>query len=300
MRSVILPFHLCDVFADSALSGNSLSVVLHHRPLGTALMQALTRELRQFETAFLMPSERPGTFVTRVFDLNTELDFAGHPLLGAAAILHDLYGAAQRHEWQLTIHGREVPVTTQRTDRIGTYLTEMNQGVPIFLATADPEQARRAAGAFGLEAADLAPEATPQVVSTGLRYLVVPITSGLGRAHPVDPDLRHLLKELDAQFAYLIDVRRRAGRHWENDGSLEDIATGSAAGVVAAFLVRYGFAQPNERILLHQGDFVDRPSILQVTVDGTPAGITQVRLAGPATVIGDGSLYLKGPEYDRP
>jgi PhzF family phenazine biosynthesis protein len=292
---MMLPFHLCDVFAEYPLSGNSLSVVLHDQPLETGLMQALTRELRHFETAFLMPGGRPDAFFAHVFDLNSELDFAGHPLLGAAAVLHDLHGTAQRHDWRLSINGREVPVTTRRGRRAGTYLTEMDQGVPIFLAVADAHQARRAAEAFGLEVTDLAPGVAPQVVSTGLRYLVVPITSGLDRAHPVDPLLQKLLNELDAQFAYLVDVHQRTGRHWENDGSLEDIATGSAAGVVAAYLVRHGLARTDKRILLRQGDFIGRPSILHVTAGGTADEITRINLAGPVTMIGNGSLYPKGP-----
>ncbi|MGH3407704.1 MAG: PhzF family phenazine biosynthesis protein [Streptosporangiaceae bacterium] len=142
-----LALHLCDVFADRPLSGNSLSVVIHDEPLETTFMQALARELRQFETAFLSPTDRPGTFATRVFDLSTELDFAGHPLLGAAAVLHSRPGTGQREEWRLSIHGREVPLVTTRGERPGTYISHMDQGAPAFLATADAGQARRAAGA---------------------------------------------------------------------------------------------------------------------------------------------------------
>lgn len=291
-----LALHLCDVFADRPLGGNSLPVVIHDEPLDTTFMQALTRELRQFETAFLSPTDRPGTFATRVFDLNTELAFAGHPLLGAAAILHDLHGTRRREDWRLSIHGREVPLATTRSEHPGTYITHMDQGTPAFLATADAHQTRSAAGVFALDADDLAPGVPPQVVSTGLRYLVVPIISGLDRAHVVHPRLQELLASLDAQFAYLIDVHQCAGRHWENDGSLEDIATGSAAGVVGAFLVRHGFAQPGERIVLRQGEFVGRPSALHVTAHGTRADITRVELSGPVTMIARGMLQ---PEIEH-
>jgi trans-2,3-dihydro-3-hydroxyanthranilate isomerase len=287
-----LALHLCDVFADRPLSGNSLSVVIHDEPLDTTFMQALTGELRQFETAFLSPTEQPGTFATRVFDLHTELAFAGHPLLGAAAVLHSVHGTREREEWRLSIHGREVPLATTRGERPGSYITHMDQGAPAFLATADARQAGRAASAFALDVGDLAPGVPLQVVSTGLRYLVVPIVSGLDRARIVPPRLQELLDDLGAEFAYLIDVRQRAGRHWENDGSLEDIATGSAAGVVGAFLVRHGLADPGERIVLRQGDFVGRPSALHVTAHGTPADITRVELSGPVTMIGCGVLSM--------
>jgi trans-2,3-dihydro-3-hydroxyanthranilate isomerase len=60
---------MCDVFAERPLNGNSLSVVLHDEPLEPELMQALTRELRQFETVFLRPTSEPQRFETHVFDL---------------------------------------------------------------------------------------------------------------------------------------------------------------------------------------------------------------------------------------
>jgi PhzF family phenazine biosynthesis protein len=202
--------YLCDVFAERPLAGNCLPVVVHDEPLDDAFMQALTRELRQFETTFLSPTDRADTFVTRVFDLQRELPFAGHPLLGAAAILHDRHGG---NRWRLRIGGRDIRLATARGERPGTYVAGMDQGPPEFGATADAHQTRRAAAAFGLEPGDLAPGLRAQVVSTGLRYLVVPVVSGLPRARIVPARLEALLGELDAEFAYVVDVRERAGRH---------------------------------------------------------------------------------------
>ena len=83
-----LPFHLVDVFAPATYSGNPLPVVMHNRELDGAQMLRIAREFRQFETVFLAPLEQPGHWEARVFDLVEELAFAGHPLLGAAAVLH--------------------------------------------------------------------------------------------------------------------------------------------------------------------------------------------------------------------
>ncbi|MFL6724705.1 MAG: PhzF family phenazine biosynthesis protein, partial [Sphingomicrobium sp.] len=52
----VLCFRLVDVFAARPLSGNSLTVIVTDQPLDGALMQALTIELRQFETIFLTPT----------------------------------------------------------------------------------------------------------------------------------------------------------------------------------------------------------------------------------------------------
>lgn len=280
-----LDLHLCDVFADQALSGNSLPVVIHDEPLDDDFMLRLTQELRQFETTFLQATDEPDLFETHIYDLDRELDFAGHPLLGAAAILHDLHGNGdhERH-WRLRVLGREVPVSTTPSARPGCFEASMDQGEPQYLGVADEEQARRAAAAFSLSVEDLAPGLPLEVLSTGLRYLVVPVTSGLERARIVHPDLEQLLAELGAEFAYLLDVEQRAGRHWQNDGSVEDVATGSAAGVVGAYLLRNGRAAAGERIALRQGHFLGRPSLLNV-VPGE-----RIEVSGPVTLLGHGVL----------
>ena len=70
-------------------------VVLDAENLSTAMMQELTREVRQFETAFLAGADLPGRSARlRIFTADEERDFAGHPVLGAAAVLHTPLPAA--------------------------------------------------------------------------------------------------------------------------------------------------------------------------------------------------------------
>ncbi|NNC13737.1 PhzF family phenazine biosynthesis protein [Planctomonas sp. JC2975] len=301
-------FFICDVFSHRPLGGNSVTVVLSDVPMNEATMGAVTRELRQFETIFLTPTRCITTYDARVFDMNGELAFAGHPVLGAAAVLHELHGTARTHDWVLRLRERVVPVGTAREEGHKTVHARMDQGAPVFGAVASEAQASRAALAFGLNGGDLASGLPVEVVSTGLRYLIVPVTSGVGRAHVVHPTLQQLLDELDAQFAYLLNVAERTGRHWENDGSVEDIATGSAAGAAAAYLLRHGLVRPGERVTLRQGDSLGRPSTMNVELEGTPGEIRNVELAGPVTIVGRGILNLDpnpaiaaaGPSETRP
>ena len=88
------------------------------------------------------------------------------------------------------------------------------------------------AEAFSLSANDLSGH-PPRVVSTGLPYLLLPVTAeALGRARQVN-DLQEALDKLGAAFVYLLDVDGREGRTWDNLGLVEDVATGSAAGPVS-------------------------------------------------------------------
>jgi predicted PhzF superfamily epimerase YddE/YHI9 len=47
-----------------------------------------------------------------VFDLTRELDFAGHPLLGAACVLHSRYDPGNRGVWTFLLRTKTVNVIT--------------------------------------------------------------------------------------------------------------------------------------------------------------------------------------------
>lgn len=79
------PFSLVDVFHDGPFTGNPLAVVHGGGELDTATMQAITRWFNLSETVFLLPPREPGAdYHARIFTLDRELPFAGHPTLGAA------------------------------------------------------------------------------------------------------------------------------------------------------------------------------------------------------------------------
>jgi predicted PhzF superfamily epimerase YddE/YHI9 len=79
--------------------------VLDAEHLPAAVMRDLTREVRQFETAFLAAADLPARSARlRIFTEDEELDFAGHPVLGAAAVLHTLLPAPDAEEsWALDV-----------------------------------------------------------------------------------------------------------------------------------------------------------------------------------------------------
>ena len=62
--------------------------------------------------------------------------------------------------------------------------------------------------------------------------------------------------------------------------SSEDPATGSAGGCAAAYLVQYGIRKPEEHIAIHQGRFVNRPSILYVRAGMANGKATKVHVGG--------------------
>ncbi|HEY7343178.1 MAG TPA: PhzF family phenazine biosynthesis protein [Ktedonobacterales bacterium] len=288
-----LEYRHVDVFTHEALSGNGLIVFPEAEGLAPEMMQRITREMRQFESIFLVPTSEIHRVGARVFTMEEELPFAGHPVLGAACVLHErLYyvgDADERAEWTLELPVRPVQVSTTR--REGWYEATMNQGRPQSGATLGAEMTSQILAALNLEESTLYPGLPLEVVSTGLPYLLVPLADGLERAAITQPGFEALLASVGAKFVYVLHVSAREGRTWDNDGRVEDVATGSAAGPVGAYLVRHGLASPNEEIMLNQGRFLGRPSQLRVRVDGADGSDGEI---AAVYVTGDVRMVARG------
>ena len=79
------PFQLVDVFGSGPFSGNPLGVVHDAEGLDNETMQTIARWLNLSETCFLLPpTDEAADYRVRIFTLERELPFAGHPTLGSA------------------------------------------------------------------------------------------------------------------------------------------------------------------------------------------------------------------------
>ena len=77
------PFRLVDVFGRTDFSGNPLAVIAAAGDLDSEAMQRITRWLNLSETTFLLPPTTPeADYRVRIFTLEREMPFAGHPTLG--------------------------------------------------------------------------------------------------------------------------------------------------------------------------------------------------------------------------
>ena len=80
-------------------------------------------------------------------------------------------------------------------------------------------------------------------------------------------------------------------RTWDNNGIVEDIATGSAAGPLCAYLVKHGLKKSNEIINIHQGKFINRPSIIQGWT-AQISGNTEIFIRGNVSFFASGNLLI--------
>jgi trans-2,3-dihydro-3-hydroxyanthranilate isomerase len=284
-----------DVFAARPLEGNPLAVFLDGRGLSDAEMQALAREMNLSETTFVLPrdpaTERERGVRVRIFTVQQELPFAGHPTLGTAFALRAERGG---EEVALELGVGRVPVRFETGDD-GRVFGEMTQVDPSFGALHDPGEVARA---VGIDPADLDPALPTQTVSTGLPFTIVPLRS-LAAARAMTLDLRradeYLARAESRHFYFVtretVDPACRLHARMIFYGG-EDPATGSAAGCAAAWMVAHGVAASEERVVIEQGLEANRPSQLHVRAARVRDAVGDVRVGGRAIQVMAGEVVL--------
>ncbi len=106
-----------DVFTDRAFGGNPLGVVLDAGGLSIEQMQAIAREFNYSETTFVLPpADSAHDAQVRIFTVNRELPFAGHPNVGTAFVLATL---AAKAAGTAAVRGGRRPRAGRDRDRSG-------------------------------------------------------------------------------------------------------------------------------------------------------------------------------------
>jgi trans-2,3-dihydro-3-hydroxyanthranilate isomerase len=282
-------FRLVDVFTETPFAGNQLCVVTDPPPsLDDATMQMLAREIGFSETTFVTQASRE-RYSMRIFTPEQELPFAGHPTLGTAfTLVSD--GRVGASAVQTTTVG-EVPVVVD----VDEGFAWMTQQRPVFGRVF--EDRALLARAVGLSIEELRSDLPAQVVSTGLSPLLVPVRDEavLRGAARDESACRDAARASGGQYLYLFVVRGHGdvmARMFDPFfGVGEDPGTGSAAGPLGAYLAARGLAGMPGRVVIAQGEMVQRPSFLHVDVQPDDDS-WMVRVGGGVRIVGEGSFDL--------
>jgi trans-2,3-dihydro-3-hydroxyanthranilate isomerase len=258
-------------------------------------MQSIAKETNLSETTFVFPrdaaTERERGIRVRIFTVQEELPFAGHPTLGTAFALRGQSGDPQV---VLELNVGKVPV--QFEEKTGEPLFgEMTQIDPVFGVQHEREAVARATG-LGID--DFDPMLPIQTISTGIPFTLTPLKS-LSVIQALKVNLHGAsayLEKTGGKFLYFVTretTHPEAGLHARMifyNG--EDPATGSAAGCTAAWMVANGVAEPDRRVLIEQGIEMQRPSRIFVRASRRDNRIVNVRVGGNAVEVIRGEIFL--------
>jgi trans-2,3-dihydro-3-hydroxyanthranilate isomerase len=287
-------YRVVDVFAERALEGNALAVFPDARGLDDATMQAIARELNLSETVFGFPATHPECAARlRIFTPSRELPFAGHPTIGGAFVLRDEGVVAPQTERFLLEEG------------VGPVAVEAERGPnPMLWLTTPPIRDGRqldreaCAAALGLEPGELL-DAPPQWLSAGNPTVYVGVRSQtiVDSAWLDTAGSKRLRAPGDAPFCVFVFTPTHDGAYSRmfapEYGIVEDPATGSSAGPLAAFMMRHGLAPTSAgtRLRCEQGTKMGRRSILHVRVRGD-RGIEGIDVGGHVVPLSEATMTL--------
>jgi trans-2,3-dihydro-3-hydroxyanthranilate isomerase len=290
-----LAFTKVDVFTSEPLQGNQLAVFTDALGLETPQMQALAREMNLSESTFVIPrsadEKHKKGFRVRIFTVNEELPFAGHPTLGTAWVLRLASGA---QEVCLELNVGTIPVQFT-TDKHGEIFGEMRQRDPEFGTVHSREEVARA---LGIRVEELDTDLPIQTVSTGVPFTMVPFRSlsTLQTLRASWSAMTDYLNGKDSKFLYLVcretvdpEARLHARMIFYNG---EDPATGSAAGCCAAWMAAHGIAKSGERVLIEQGIEMKRPSRIFVSAEKHDQRVANVRVGGNVVEVARGEVFF--------
>ena len=293
------PFHTLDVFTTEAFTGNPLAVVLEADTLDDERMQKIAAEFNLSETVFVLPpGDKTNTARLRIFTPVRELAFAGHPTVGTAILLADLFGIKDE--------------------------VKLEEGVGLVSVKLD----KRGGGVFAEFSAAVMPEPWTNVpsdtkIAAALSLTEYQLGSGTHRASVFNPGNHPVLyvplkdraalaeaktsianwAALGAAGAFLaylycegepgtgVDFHARAFAPLS--GIAEDPATGSAAAGFPGPLLNYeGPWEGTRSWVIMQGEDMGRASRIELEADAAKGGLTAVRVGGHAVKVSSGELKL--------
>ena len=285
-------FYIVDVFAEKKYEGNQLAVFLAEDTFSDTEMQKIAREMNFSETTFITSIE---DFTVRIFTPEVELPFAGHPTLGTALVIQKEIIKSNIKTLLLNLKIGQIPVLFKyksgETEEIW-----MEQNVPAFGKFFDPELI---ANTLYLREDDIDIRFPIQEVSTGLPFIIVPLKNldALKRARVERERFFDFIENTSAKSILIFcpEVRKKGNhlsvRVFAEVPGLEDPATGSGNGCLAAYLVnRQYFGKNSIDIRVEQGYEVGRPSLLLLKAEEIEGKI-RVSVGGKAFIIAEGELF---------
>jgi trans-2,3-dihydro-3-hydroxyanthranilate isomerase len=306
-----------DVFTDLAFAGNALAVFPEGGGVPEDQMQRIAREMNLSETVFVLEPDKSkedsdsALRRLRIFTPTRELPFAGHPVVGTWNLLaregvvpkpKSGTGWTQIHH-QIGIGTLPVDIEFKNGETVQVVMTQGKAELGDVLD--DAHERADLIRSLGLAPENLDENLPIQIVSTGMKFLMVPVRSlaDLRNCRVNAALLAEIYKRHGATGCYAFSLetievgesRANARMFAPDDNVPEDPATGSAAGALGAYLIYHGAISDEPvdgkfKFTIEQGDFINRPSRLNIEVKGGAGAIEQVRVGGPSVVVARGEL----------
>ena len=300
-----MKFYIVDAFTAEKFGGNPAGVVI--LPDGAdfpadEIMVKTAAELRYSETAFIK-NLGGGEFNIRYFPPAAEVDLCGHATIGSFKAL--LYGGFIKDNGKYINHtlAGDLEIDVKN----GSILMDMAAPVKIneITETAALEELYSIMGLDYSEQKTAGVTLTPQMISTGLPDIMMPVAS-LEALDAISPDFPALSKlsekyEVVGVHAFTLDCGGKKGEtcHVRNFAPLYDIdeeaATGTSNGALTYYGYLNGFVKAGDDCCFVQGEKMGRPSEIRSHIEagGSAADADcSIKVGGNAVILAEGDIHI--------
>jgi len=278
---------ICKLIAYTAFSkhphgGNPAGVVPDSNGLTAGQMQDIAKRAAYSETVFISHSHE-ADFTFRYFTPSLEVPACGHATLAA---LYYLKNSNRLKRTAGTIQTKGGFIQFRYNFNQGLFF--IRQPLPEFGSVIDSETIARS---LGIHTDKLNASLPVQMVNTGLWDIIIPVKN------------KKILMLLNPDFEQIKDISLRnnaIGYHvFSLDdekyhatcrnfapaaGILEEAATGTASGALAAYLIHYNVLK-SDTMLFRQGDSLKRPSDIHVILKNGADSNVELWIGGYAVSI---------------
>ncbi len=246
-------------------------------------MQAIAKGLAYSETAFVSQSEN-ATYKVRFFTTTEEVDLCGHATIATWSLLSQKGLVERGMHSQETLAGKLCIMISDD----GSVL--MQQTEPQFFSQVSYEEIMPVLNA---SKADFEDSLQPQIVSTGLKDLLVPVSNKevLINLRPDFSEITNLSKKYGVTGLHVFALGEECAAIARNFAPLvgieEESATGTSNGALLCYLKENGRLKEQDAYLIEQGESMGQLSnILGKFIDG------RIWIGGQANLLSKKSIEV--------
>ena len=273
-----------DAFSEKLFSGNRAGVVLMDRALEPELMQAVAAEFKHSETAFIhLYENRKDAVKLRYFTPLNEVELCGHATVASFALLRKLE----------LIGDGDILADTKAgllNITVNEELIWLDMAKPRLVKSLDEAETAKLYACYDLTAEDSIDGFVPQIVSTGLSDIIMPVKSRkhLLEAVQNESEVSALCEKLGCVGVHMFAPGEgECAAYCSNFAPLygisEECATGTANGALTYYLYMKGLIPPGRENHFIQGEHMNSPSKVLSRLDMNGAEV-KIRVGGSAVM----------------
>ncbi len=248
-------------------SGNLLAVVLNADSLTINQMQLISKKINYSETAFILTSNI-ANYKVLFFTPNKQIDICGHATIGVFSFLNKT-GQIKTGKYTQESNNKIYEIEVCENGFIF-----MKQDNPVFYEYIDKKEISES---LNINESDIIFELKPQIVSTGLKDIIIPVKS-LKILHSIKPDFKRIIEiskkyDVIGYHVFSLETLFNSTAHCRNFAPLYDIyeesATGTSNGALACYLFKEGklLNRNLNNLIFEQGYIMNSSSLINAKID---------------------------------